>query len=102
MQTNPVTLISLVAVTYLIYRQFILRRRRPPLPPGPWGYPFIGNFWDIATSHDISWIRYWKWSKIHGEIVHLEVLGQHTVVLNSRKVLVELLNNRSHNYSDRP
>ncbi|KAK1230833.1 hypothetical protein PQX77_006073 [Marasmius sp. AFHP31] len=105
MYTNP-SLISPLAgviIAYIIYRQFLLLlRRRPPLPPGPRGYPFIGNFWDIATNHDLSWIRYWKWSKIYGEIVHLEVLGQHTIVLNSRKALVELLDNRSHNYSDRP
>ncbi|KAJ8072938.1 hypothetical protein PM082_016498 [Marasmius tenuissimus] len=96
-----ISLLAGVSITYIIYRQFLLHRR-PPLPPGPRGYPFIGNFWDIATSHDLSWIRYWKWSKIHGEVVHLEVLGQHTIVLNSRKALVELLDNRSHNYSDRP
>ena len=97
-----ISLLAGVSVGYLVYRQFCLRHRGT-LPPGPRGYPLIGNLLNMAKDVDLSWIMYSKWSKVHAsEIVHHEVLGHHTIVLNSRKALQELLDNRSQNYSDRP
>ncbi|KAJ8095064.1 hypothetical protein PM082_010282 [Marasmius tenuissimus] len=58
--------------------------------------------WDIAKSQDLSWIRYWKWGQVYGDIFHLQVLGHHIVVLNSREAITTLLDKRSYNYSDRP
>lgn len=35
-------------------------------------------------------------------MAHLEILGQHIIVLNSFKTAVEMLDKKSSNYSDRP
>ena len=32
-----------------------------PLPPGPKKLPFLGNLFDIPTSHE--WLKYAEWSK---------------------------------------
>ena len=37
-----------------------------------------------------------------GDVIHLNVLGQDTVVLGSLKAARDLLDKRSANYSDRP
>ncbi|KAF8174808.1 cytochrome P450 [Mycena galopus ATCC 62051] len=43
-----------------------------------------------------------EWAKTYGDIMHLDVLGQPMIVLNTHKVAVDLLNKRSSIYSDRP
>ncbi|KAK1230834.1 hypothetical protein PQX77_006074 [Marasmius sp. AFHP31] len=82
----------------------LLRRRRYrlPLPPGPKGLPLIGSIWDVSKDSDLSWIRFWKWSQIYGDVFQFKVLGHRTIVLNSQEAINTLLEKRSSNYSDRP
>ena len=90
-----------------------------PLPPGPKGYPLIGNLFDMPVHK--PWIVYDEWSKtygktfiihdlllhnnlnfdISGDIIYLNVLGQSFVILNSLQVVTDLFERRSSNYSDR-
>lgn len=84
---------------FLIKQAF--RKKNPaPYPPGPPGWPFIGNFLDIP--HIKAWLTFAKWGKKYGDISHIEVLGQHIIVLNSVKTAMELLDKKSSVYSDRP
>lgn len=39
---------------------------------------------------------------ITGDLVHLNVLGMHIVVVNSQKIAIDLMEKRSKIYSDRP
>ncbi|CAA7258706.1 unnamed protein product [Cyclocybe aegerita] len=78
-----------------------LRKKRfLPLPPGPSGFPLIGNVYDIP--HDYPWHTYAEWAKKYGDIIHLNVFGHETILLNSAKAAIEILDKRSSNYSDRP
>jgi hypothetical protein len=91
----PVTfLASYVLVTWA------RKRRALPLPPGPTGYPIIGNVYDIP--HHYAWLTYADWAKKYGDVVSYSVFGRVTVVLNSLEATTELLEKRSSNYSDRP
>ena len=36
-----------------------------PLPPGPKGYPLIGNFFDMPV--DKPWVVFDEWRKIYGK-----------------------------------
>jgi len=50
-----------------------------------------------------EWVTYMKWSKDFGsDVIHVDVLGSHVVILNSIKSANELLERRSSIYSDRP
>ncbi|KAF8908849.1 putative CyP450 monooxygenase [Gymnopilus junonius] len=49
-----------------------------------------------------AWVTYAEWGKTYGDIMHLRVFGQHTIILNSIEVVKDLIEKRSHIYSDRP
>lgn len=76
------------------------RRRNLPLPPGPKGYPLIGNVYDVP--HHYTWLEYAEWARKHGDVCSFSIFGNTTIVLNSLEDVTELLDKRSSNYSDRP
>lgn len=49
-------------------RYYIANPRGLPLPPGPKGYPIIGNLFDFPTHK--PWLVYDQWSKTYGQLVH--------------------------------
>jgi cytochrome P450 len=78
------------------------RTRNPnglPLPPGPKGYPLIGNLFDFPIYNQC--FVYEEWRKIYGDIVYLNILGQPFLILGSLQRTTDLLEKRSSNYSDR-
>ncbi|EMD36555.1 hypothetical protein CERSUDRAFT_95844 [Gelatoporia subvermispora B] len=79
----------------------VLLRQRPHLryPPGPKGWPIIGNVLDVPTVYPER--IYKEMSKTYGPVVHLQVLGKSFVILNTAKVATDLLESRSAIYSDR-
>ncbi|KAI0351255.1 cytochrome P450 [Trametes cingulata] len=84
----------------LIVRGFLVRRRRGPLPPGPSGWPIIGNVLDVPPSH--HWKTFALWGTRYGDLMSLTLLGQPMIIINSFKHAYELLEKRSAVYSDRP
>ncbi|OSX62590.1 hypothetical protein POSPLADRAFT_1142232 [Postia placenta MAD-698-R-SB12] len=99
---SPATL-AVAAVTFLtalvLYELFTYRKRRS-MPPGPFRWPFIGNTLQIPQVH--PWLTYSRWAQVYGDILHLDALGQHIIVINSAKIARELLDKRSAIYSGRP
>jgi len=99
---------------------------RPHLPPGPRGYPIVGNLFDLSSTQ--VWKQFGAWGKQYGEftsarlsheshlermltywtlytqghVTHINVLGQNTIILNSSKAALDLLDRRSATYSNRP
>ncbi|KAL4252343.1 cytochrome P450 family protein [Pleurotus pulmonarius] len=89
----------LLLITLTAYFQW--RKVRLPLPPGPKGYPIIGNLFDIPPKQ--RWVKFLGWSmEYNSEIIHLRVLGRSIMVLNSFRAANDLLSVRSMLYSDRP
>lgn len=55
--------LAFVATVLLLFR----RRRSPfPLPPGPRGYPIIGNIFDMPSLLDQTWLTFAKWGEQYG------------------------------------
>ncbi|OCH88434.1 cytochrome P450 [Obba rivulosa] len=92
-----VGLVACIAVYASLIRKHTLRNHT--CPPGPQGWPVIGNMLDIPREK--PWETYIEWSKKYGPIVHMEVFGQPMMVLNTAKAAYEILDARSANYSDR-
>ncbi|THU81036.1 cytochrome P450 [Dendrothele bispora CBS 962.96] len=103
---TPFLILAIPFGFYHLY-VFLLRLLRPrlPYPPGPRGYPLIGNLFNEASKNveQHEWARYLKMGKeYNSDVLHINVLGDHTLVLNSAKTANELLEKRSGLYSDRP
>jgi len=81
-------------------KQLFTKKNPAPYPPGPPGFPIIGNVSDMPGVK--SWLTFTEWGKNFGSISHVEVLGQHMIVLNSMKTAMEMLDKKSSMYSDRP
>lgn len=53
---------ALLVITWL--RSFFAQRKNPPLPPGPKGWPIIGNVLDLPSK--FQWFKYTEWTKQYG------------------------------------
>ncbi|ESK85428.1 cytochrome p450 [Moniliophthora roreri MCA 2997] len=80
---------------------FYLKFKHPGnLPPGPKGYPIVGNLFQLDV--DRPWHSLLEWKKTYGDIVYIRLFNQDVIVLNSAKAAGDLLDRRAANYSDRP
>ncbi|EEB98306.1 hypothetical protein MPER_02212, partial [Moniliophthora perniciosa FA553] len=86
-------------------------------PPGPPGNAITGNFFDLPQKK--PWLVYTEWAKQYGrgdtrywtveltyslvgDIIHLEALGDHVIILSSLETVNDLLEKRSRIYSSTP
>ncbi|KIK45782.1 hypothetical protein CY34DRAFT_77296 [Suillus luteus UH-Slu-Lm8-n1] len=103
MTFNNLTWLDLLCLTgvgvYLV-KKVVIKKNLIPYPPGPRGWPLIGNILDIPRTK--PWVTFTEWGEMYGDITHIEVLGRHIIVLNSVKTAVEMMDNKSIVYSDRP
>ncbi|KIJ67856.1 hypothetical protein HYDPIDRAFT_147886 [Hydnomerulius pinastri MD-312] len=88
----------ILPVIVLLFK--VSRTTKPPFPPGPKPWPFIGNILQLNTAE--PWLTYTKWKKQFGEVLHVRLLGQDFVILNSERAARALLDQKSSIYSDRP
>ncbi|KAL4259182.1 cytochrome P450 family protein [Pleurotus pulmonarius] len=80
---------------------FVMKAKQSPnYPPGPPADPLIGHLRVIPFENQDA--TFHTWAKEYGDVIHLEALGNHIVVLDSVEAANDLLEKRSANYSDRP
>ncbi|KAG1773897.1 cytochrome P450 [Suillus occidentalis] len=91
--------LCLACVGVYILKQ-VVKKKNPAYPPGPPGWPLIGNVLDMPNIR--PWLTFTEWGKKYGGISHIEVLGQHIMVVNSLETAMDMLDNKSAIYSDRP
>ncbi|TRM63938.1 cytochrome P450 [Schizophyllum amplum] len=93
-----------IAVCVLLYVLHLgLKRSKKilPLPPGPPADPLLGHMRIMPSTGAEN--AFYRWGKeYNSDIIHVSVLGQPIIVLNSLQATVDLLEKRGAIYSDRP
>lgn len=113
----------LMALVLVVLYELIISRLRPsasvPLPPGPPREPIIGNLrnfpkanftemftnWKKEYGRHSSWLTYaiqLTLLSLKGDIVYANIFGQSLIILNSARVIDDLLVKRASNFSRRP
>ncbi|KAI0068332.1 cytochrome P450 [Artomyces pyxidatus] len=88
----------LAVILLLLVRQYLVRKVRSPLPPGPKTSWYGG----AALPKAYPWRTYAEWQRLYGDIIYIHAVGNPILVLNSRKAIYDLLETRSAIYSSRP
>ncbi|KAH9908656.1 cytochrome P450 [Xylariomycetidae sp. FL2044] len=91
--------ISLYGAAGLLFGRKV---KRLPLPPGPKGWPIVGNLADLPSRGEREWEAWLTHKDIYGPISSVTVLGTTIVLLHSPELAHELLHRRSAIYSSRP
>ncbi|KAF9461754.1 cytochrome P450 [Collybia nuda] len=94
------TICIISGVILFLWSRWSSGRPKLPLPPGPPTLPIIGHMLSFPTSDQGEFFA--ELAKTYGDIIHLRIPMRSFIVLNSVEAAVELLEKRSHNYSDRP
>jgi hypothetical protein len=94
----------LAAVAFLfcfqIWRK--LQEKNNNLPPGPRGFPVIGNVSDLPPSNAPEYQHWLKFKDAYGPISSVSVLGQPMILLHDRNAIHDLLAKSSKITSSRP
>ncbi|KAJ3978471.1 hypothetical protein F5890DRAFT_1560275 [Lentinula detonsa] len=89
----------------LLFALFVVQRlyfhaAHMPKPPGPPGWPIIGNVFDNPPSQKHKTFR--EWGMQYGPVLRYRLLTEDIIVLNNREAAYELLEKRSLTTQDRP
>ncbi|KAJ7719464.1 cytochrome P450, partial [Mycena olivaceomarginata] len=76
---------SFAFAVYLLWRIKEARSKRARLPPGPKGYPIIGNYYDLPAEG--SHLQYSEWKKSYGDLILLSILGRNILVYPRMPIL---------------
>ncbi|TBU44099.1 cytochrome P450 [Dichomitus squalens] len=102
LNTATAVVVGIISLFLLYIRsltQWRARTRGLPFPPGPRPLPIVGNLLDVPKSH--ACVTFRNLCAQYGDILHLRVFGQSTVVLGSADVIHQYLEKRAANTSDR-
>ncbi|KAF8444949.1 cytochrome P450 [Boletus edulis BED1] len=83
-----------------VIKRLVGSRRSNSLPPGPTGWPVIGNLFQISSER--NWEDFAALGKKYGDISTISILGTRYVVLNSYEAISAVLEKQSSKCSNRP
>lgn len=98
LQSSPLLCITLPFLVFISIFFSRINRRRLPYPPGPKGYPIIGNMtmMDQLTHRGLA-----RLSKLYGGLLHLKMGAVHFVVVSNPDMAREVLHVQDSVFSNR-
>jgi ferulate-5-hydroxylase len=98
LQISPMLFFILVSLSVSII-VLIPMRKKLPYPPGPRGYPIIGNMgmMDQLTHRGLA-----RLSRQYGGLCHLQMRGLHVVVVSTPEIAREVLQVQDIVFANRP
>jgi hypothetical protein len=102
--TIAISIAALITLTiaYILHRILRSPKNALPLPPGPKGFPLVGNINDLPKPGVLECHHWLTHKDLYGPISSLTVLGQPFIILNSAALALELLRDKALIYSGRP
>ncbi|KIK70290.1 hypothetical protein GYMLUDRAFT_67518 [Collybiopsis luxurians FD-317 M1] len=99
---SPILADSVLALLgcFFLYKLFSFQKHSHPLPPGPKGWPLIGNALDMPKTH--AWRTFAQWGAKWGSIMSINVFGTPFVIISDPEIADELLSKTGSLYADRP
>ncbi|XP_069336176.1 cytochrome P450 2J2 [Eulemur rufifrons] len=96
---HPQTLL-LGAVVFLLFADFLKRRRPKNYPPGPWRLPFAGSFFHLGFEQ--SHLTLQRFVKKYGNLLSLDFGDIPTVVITGLPLIKEALIHMDQHFVNRP
>ncbi|TFY81396.1 hypothetical protein EWM64_g2623 [Hericium alpestre] len=96
----PTVSIACLAVLGIAYHRH-QSNKNTRRPPGPKGYPFLGNLLELVNA-ERPHLLFPLWIKQYGDIVRFTVFGVESILISKFSTAIELLEKRGAIYSDRP
>ncbi|KAL3818804.1 hypothetical protein ACJIZ3_004709 [Penstemon smallii] len=97
LESKPLLIFFTIPLLFLFIN--ISRFRRKPYPPGPKGWPLIGN---MGMINQLTHRGLANLANQYGGILHLRIGFQHTVVVSSPDVARQVLQVQDNIFSNRP
>jgi fumagillin biosynthesis cytochrome P450 monooxygenase len=94
--------ILVLAFGYVLYRLCVPDSTNARLPPGPKGWPIIGNLFDLPPKGMPEYQHWIKHKDAHGPISSVTVMGQPMIILHDKEAARELMVQNSMKTSSRP
>lgn len=92
--------VSLVLLATGVFWRHFQSSNTLPLPPGPKGWPLVGNTFQLPRGN--PWRLYDKWSRIYDGLFSLSIAGNTFIVIGTVEGAREVLNKRAAQSSNRP